>query len=337
MEKNLNRNINNLIKGTTFLGTGGGGNPAEALEMFQEIRKLGNNLCLANLADFKETDFFITAFAVGSINAKSDPKEPIQKAFSVLSKKVRKPIRAIIPVEIGPKSVAMAFYLASFLDLPVLDADFVGGRSTPEVFLETISLFGLPRTPLVVVDTNLETKILLKSRSFQEDEKFLRNFASLSENLAYVVGYPLNKRQLEKSVETGTISEAVKIGNLLKNNQKINTKLLFTGFISKIEEQEKEGFAQKVLTISNGQNIAKIFIKNENLILWINDKVVLTCPDLIILLNEKNQPIYNLNLKIGLKVQITGRKSRPLWRSRKGLQLFNPKTFGFNFNPILLT
>lgn len=339
----LTSKINNLVVGTTFFGTGGGGDPKESRAMYQTMIKDNKLPKLLAVDQFKDSDLFITAFAVGSISAKSDPSKPIQKAFKVLSKQLSgREIKAIIPVEIGPKSVAMAFYLASILDLPVLDADIVGGRSTPEVFLETITLFNIPRTPLVVANDKLETSTLTKSVSFEKEEKFLRSFAAKSGNLAYVVGYPMSKKVIENSVETETISESVAVGeslskkklNSLKKNFK--TKKLFEGKIEKIITKEDKGFAKKWLTIKNGEDRAKIFIKNENLILWIDDKVALTCPDLIILLDQNDQPIYNLNLKNGVKVKVIGMKSRNLWRSKKGLKLFNPKVFGFEFETVLL-
>ena len=339
---NLTSEINSLVVGSTFLGTGGGGDPKESLEMYKIMVKNNKLPKLVAIDQFKESDLFVTAFAVGSISAKSDPSKPIQKAFKVLSKQLNGQIKAIIPVEIGPKSVAMAFYLASILDLPVLDADIVGGRSTPEVFLETITLFNIPRTPLVVANDKLETSTLINSVSFEKEEQFLRSFAAKSGNLAYVVGYPMSKQIIEKSIETETISEAITIGESLSDNKlnslkkNFKTKKLFEGKIEKIITEDDKGFSKKWLTISNGKNQAKIFIKNENLILWIDDKVALTCPDLIILLDQKNQPIYNLNLINGLKVKVIGMKSRNLWRSKDGLKLFSPKVFGFGFETVLL-
>ena len=339
----LRNKTKELVIGTSFLSTGGGGSPKEAQEIYQKLVRTKRKLPLINVEDLKNEAVCITAFAVGSITAaKGDSSIPIQNAFQLLSAHLNKEIQAVIPVEIGPKSVAIAFELASFLDIPVVDADIVGGRSTPEVFLETITLFDIPRTPIAIASNTGDVALLAKSSSFENEERFMRNFAAMCGNIAYVIGYPLTKQQIETTVEKGTIKQSLQMGELSRDNdfekilERYNGKVLFEGTVQKIEEMETQGFSSKNIIVKNEKDEARVFIKNENLILWINDDVVLTCPDLIILLDENERPLYNTELKEGQGVRIIGMPARPLWKTEKGVKLFNPRTFGFDLDPKLL-
>ncbi|PIR03924.1 MAG: hypothetical protein COV59_01925 [Candidatus Magasanikbacteria bacterium CG11_big_fil_rev_8_21_14_0_20_39_34] len=336
-------NLDAFLLGSTFFGTGGGGCPKKAKEVFLKIFEKKEKLIVESIQEFDEDALFITAFGVGSITNCSDPSIPIQKAFQNLSKFMNKKIAGIIPVEIGPLSLAITFFLADILDLPVIDADIVGGRSTPEVFLETITLFDIPRTPFAIANNNGDEAMLLKSSSLKSEESFMRSFAELSGGDAQVVGYPMSKQQIIQSCEQKTISEALFIGKMLETkniNELLKTlkgKILFEGVVNKKEEKMMSGFTGLDLFLSNSQSNAKVFIKNENLILWINDEVVLTCPELLIMLDENNMPIYNADLKENMQIQILGIPAKPLWQSKKAKELFCPKTFGFPFNEVSLT
>lgn len=336
------KDINSLLLGTTFLGTGGGGNPREANLIYQKLFRDKKFPEILEIQDFKSGDVFITAFGVGSVKTSSDPQSAIKIAFNYLSKYLNQKIKGIIPVEIGAKSVATACMLASQLNLPIIDADFVGGRSTPEIFLETITLFNISRTPSAIANNQGDVAILCNSTSPIQEEKFFREFANMSSERAYVVGYPVTKKIISQSVTLNTIRKSIRIGRLLEQKKisqlysSFGIRSICEGKVIKIREEKTPGFTTQTVTVKNSQLEAKIFIKNENLICWIGKKVKVTCPDLIILLDQENQPIFNGNLKKYQFVKIVACSASPFWRSKKGLALFNPKTFGFSFNPKLL-
>jgi len=334
--------IDAFILGSTFLGTGGGGCPRKAKEIFSKLLTKNEKLLTKSINEFEDDSLFITAFGVGSITNCSDPSVPINKAFKNLLNLLQKNISAIIPVEIGPLSLAITFFLADLLKLPVVDADIVGGRSTPDIFLETITLFDIPRTPFALANNSGDEALLLTSSSIQSEENFMRNFATMSGGDAQVVGYPMTKKQIQKSCEQNTISEALWIGEMLEKKKiheilkTLQGKILFEGSLTKKQNKEMNGFTGINLTLTNSQNTARVFIKNENLVVWVDNQVTLTCPDLIILLDNSDTPIYNSDLKENMEVKIVGIPAKPLWRSPEGRQLFSPQTFGFPFKEVLL-
>lgn len=332
---NLNQQLSNLLLGSGFYGTGGGGDPRLAKKIYLSLIKAKSKITLQCLQKFNPDDLFITVYTIGGLSQKPLKTPIINQALAIYQKYLNKTISGIIPVEIGPLSLALAVKIAAKLKLPLIDADFVGGRSTPEVFLETISFFNIPRTPLLVINNQGNYQILKSSKNYLKEEIFLRQFAEKSGGFALVLGYPINQKTAVKSLISKTISMAIKTGKKLNQKKPIG-QLLFQGRIAKIKPISQGSFTTNLVEIICQKTKAKLFIKNENLIFWIDEIPILTCPDLIILLDQKNKPIFNLNLKLNQKVSVIGFPAPALWRSKKGLKLFNPKLFGFNFKPKLL-
>lgn len=332
-----------LLTGSTFFGTGGGGSPAEANESYDRLRALNAQVRLAGLEDFSDDDLIITVFAVGSISSTGSHSEPVKVALKRLEQEAKQKIAGIIPVEIGPASVAMVLDTAYGLGLPVVDADVVGGRSTPEVFLETITLFKMPRTPATIAAMNGDCEFLAGPSTPQQEEDFFRTFAAAHGDQAYVVGYPMKVKDMRQAITWGTVSRAlnagqeIQIGRIKSYVTKQKGKQLFSGTVKRVDEMKQAGFTTQMVSLEGIGGQAKLFVKNESLILWVNDQVVLTCPDLIILTDAADQPIYNAVIAPELQVNIYGLPTVPLWRSEAGMKLFQPKTFGFDLPITVLT
>ena len=261
MKINIKEKIDELILGSTFLGTGGGGKPDVARKLYSFVDLID----LKKIQEMKDTDIFITAFGVGPSSQGGNPEIYIKK---------------------GPASLATAIYFASVLHLPVIDADFVGGRSAPEIFLETISLFNIQRTPLVAISENENYLILDKIISYEEIEKQVRDFSASEGVKIYIIGYPVTKKNIFGKIEEGTITEALNLGSVIKDKSVLlleKSKVLYTGIITEIKEEIRGGFIIKNIFLNNKNDTARIFTKNEFLGFWINSVLVLSCPDLIVL------------------------------------------------------
>ena len=331
-----------LISGSLFYGTGGGGSPKRAKQILLEISKKNPLPSIIKTAYLNTNGICITGFPIGNLQSDVIDNRLFQTMLNKYQAFLDQIIQAIVPVEIGPLSLAVSVQLASTLQLPLVDADIVGGRSSPEVFLETITLFSIPRTPLLVFNAQGAYKMLTNKSTYQKEEFFLRSFAKKSGGFAYVFGYPLTKKAILRSVSQNTVSRAIIVGNmitrkvLLKRSTKVGAKKLFSGKIISIKKIAQEGFSSKIVEMTNRKQKSQLFIKNENIIFWINNQVILTCPDLIIMVNKDYYPVFNEDIKIGMKITVFGVKSVKLWRTPMGRELFSPKTFGFSFKPKLL-
>ena len=89
-------------------------------------------------------------------------------------------------------------------------------------------------------------------------------------------------------------------------------KLLFQGTVTGESEWGiKEGFTVGTIHIAGegafAHQTSKIWYKNENMVMWIDDKVNLTCPDLICVVEKATgYPITNPNCVEGMEVAVLG-------------------------------
>jgi len=83
----------------------------------------------------------------------------------------------------------------------------------------------------------------------------------------------------------------------------------------------------------------RVRYKNENLLSWLDDKPYVTCPDLLCVLdvqNGKGLSNWGTDFNVGREVAVVGYKINPLWRTKRGLEIFNPAHFGsdIKYRPI---
>src|SRR3989338_3854898 len=194
-----------IVKGASLLSTGGGGDLTEARTTFSEVFAKIKYVILQRLEKMRPEQIVCTAYIAGSIGSYETNTKPLEKAFAKLSYLLGKPISGILPVEIGPGDIAETVKIAAVNNLPVVDADFVGKRCSPDVFMETITLKNLPRTPLVITNLKGETKVIKKKLSAEKIEKIVRVFAKNSDSACFVVGYPLTVKEVRGVVGSRTL------------------------------------------------------------------------------------------------------------------------------------
>jgi DUF917 family protein len=339
-----NADIEAFCTGAAFFGTGGGGSYPQARAILSDLLRERSVPALVKLEALQPSEICVSAFGVGATSASSDACVAISNAATALTRVLGTKIAGVVPVEIGPLSVASAYYAASLLKVPVVDADIVGGRASPEVFLETISLFDMKRTPAAIANAFGDTAILLSAKSGESEEKFFRGFASIDSGEAYVVGYPFSAERLFATITRNTVSRCLEAGRLLMSKRSdellkiYRGRRLFQGRIGKIEKTETAGFLSLMVYIEDQKSrVGKIYVKNEYLVLWVDDCVACSCPELICILDENGGPIPSSELKLNMKVEVLGLPSVEIWHSERGLTLFSPKTFGFDFDAVLLS
>ncbi len=335
--------INNIIEGANFLGTGGGGTIADAEPLLKKIERVD----LINFNELIETDLVCTVFGIGGKQT-IDPVKAVRSALSVFMEINKRPITAIVPVELGAESIATALFAANTLGVPVLNSDLVGLRSAPEVYLELISLINVSRTPCVIADDKNNTAVLWNTASIQHLELLLRSFAVAAGGDAYIAGYPMQIKQIRNATPQNSLILAEQAGEFLreirskkKTVEELCTMLDLiyydTGIITSNSTTQTKGFESGEYTIKSKSCIWKVVYKNENIILLKNDKVVVTAPDSILLMDtDRIQGINNFNKNSNKKVMIFAKKAVPIWRTRKGRKLFSPQQLGLQYEQVLL-
>jgi uncharacterized protein len=336
--------IKQILLGASLLGTGGGGR----YDLAQNIlREMSGQVMLTPIDTLKETDLIITAFMVGGLKKRGDLGRGIAKSINILKTQLKKEIRYIIPVEIGPTAVMNIFNIAAMLNLTVIDGDLVGFRSAPEIYVEAITLNNVNRLPIVAVNLEGDTIILTETSSITKIESILRSFSDQSESEVYVAGYPIYKNMIRDVYGDRSLSVSRDIGGVLLNAQDDKTLIaglqkteilyLDRGIIINQDDKDEGGFTRGQLTIETENSIYEVFYKNEFLVLEKDKKVVLTSPDSILILDSKQmRGINNSEDNRQKSVYILARKATKPWRTKEGKKLFSPINLGYNVKQKLL-
>lgn len=119
--------------------------------------------------------------------------------------------------------------------------------------------------------------------------------------------------------------------------------MLFRGKVEAFERKEDGGFMWGNISIIGTEDFKKeelrIWFKNEYLITWRNGKPYVTCPDTVCVVDAKTGEGLSARgqeFRKKREVAIVGRKAYKIWRTRRGIELFSPRHFGFDieYRPI---
>jgi DUF917 family protein len=336
-----------LVIGASFLATGGGGNPDQGLKYMNEALK-NNNIKVVSIDELPKDTIVATPYFVGSVSSKErEFKTDIMlQSVKELESIIGKNIGALAASEIGGGNTPIVFYVASKLNLPVVDGDFIG-RAAPELEQSTANLFGYSLYPSVVSTNDGDIILVKRYADTRHYEYIARQVSIIGENSAFVIDTPLTVSQASNALVKGSISLSISIGKVINNPEKHGSVLddiiriidgfkIARGVVKEVNLEEKEGFLVGEVTIEgeikNKKAIIKDWIKNEHIFLRINDKPAVFPPDLIVFTNNNGIPVLNYELKEGIEVNLIASKAPKIWRSERGLEIFGPKHFGFNYD-----
>lgn len=351
MKKKLQKqDIDDLLRGSSLYSTGGGVEFHIQKKRILKLLEEGKSLALISIDELKDTDDVFTTYIVGSTTQTGvDLALAIKKGIFILEKETRKSFSAIFAGEINIES--LAFQSAALLSLPVLDADCCGGRAVPQVQMDNVVILGKNTTPLVAVNQTGEVRVLKKAISGEKLEQFTRNFSIESNSGIAVLDHPISIKTARETLELGTLSRSLATGKFMriyKNNNDYLTKLavymgahlVINGRVARIDFDKTAsiGFLLGRYSISDSfRNVVEIFVQNENIICWKNNKVLVTGPELIMALDLKtNIGIHNSALYEGQELAVFVKSASNHWHSQAGLACFDPKKFGLQLTTTLV-
>lgn len=345
--------LEDLIRGCTILGTGGGGSPKRGLQLIQSDLSAGREFKLISLEEVPDDALVASPYMCGSVSpervgkgaSQGDMEMECLDAFKALEEYLGQKFYAAIATEIGGGNTAVALSVAARLGIPIVDAD-PAGRSVPELQHTTFYIKNVSISPLAVATAKGDVVILKEVADDFRAEILVRALAVVSGNRAGVTDHPLQGQALQGSVIPGTLSRAMSIGKAVREALSSNKDpveaatlagkgyRLFKGVVTQASWKIEEGFTIGELFISgqvdNHGHQYRIWYKNEHIVSWFDDEPDVTVPDLICVLNPNTgEAITNPNCKQGIEVTVIGYPAPEMWRSPKGLQLFGPKHFGY--------
>ncbi|KPK76091.1 MAG: hypothetical protein AMJ79_08335 [Phycisphaerae bacterium SM23_30] len=338
-------------------------NSARMIETARALLKEGKKFTLISVEDLPD-DWMVVAAAggvggggaweyvrerTGQQNLPTIRNTRLQSA-QLLSRYLDKKFDAVIRNEAG-QAMLSAFQSAIELGVPVVDA-CLAGRAKPELNLQVSFIHGISGTPAAMVTRWGDEIIIGKAVDDYRLEDLARAVAVASGGGCSIARNPMTGREVKQGVIRGGVSEAILLGRTVREAKEqgedpiaalvkvIKGYKLFHGIVTRSDERGERGFSWvdvelKGINEHEGHTY-KVFVKNENIIAWLDDQPDVMPPDLIYNLDPKTgDAIRSASLggyPLGTEVVIVGRAASPIWRTPKGIELFGPRHFGYNLD-----
>lgn len=345
--------IKKLILGATILGTGGGGDPEEGFKMLKAVLDKGRAVTLADLGELPGDSVVAVPYFVGSIapgvkrRKAVKIKDPMLRAFRELEDLLGKKIAAVVASELGGANTPAALSIGADLGLPAVDGDLLG-RAAPELHQCTVHIFGIPMYPAAIVTETGDVVIVKEYADIDDYESIARYLSVLGGKFSAVVDTPMSLGDAEKAVVKGSVSLALRLGDeVMKARSEGRDPIeaiisvlkgwkVFEGVVSKYDWRDEGGFLKGEALVKGVKGFEgrelRTWMMNEHIMVWLDGEPLVMPPDLFMLLKPDGEPITNTVLKEGMEVVAVAAKAPEVWRTPKGLELFGPRHFGFNYD-----
>lgn len=319
------KELNALLRGCAFLGSGGGGS-IKAGEMFIDRILKEGGVELTDKAPEGGGCVFAdiganAAIEAGQIDAlvhSFDKMEQYQKASHGSE------LTCLFPVETGPENTFAPLVLGAIKKLPVYDGDG-GGRAVPEIQLCSFASAGISAAPVVLTNEGNDA-IIAFADSASEIDEMLRPITAASQfgNSASMALFAAKNSDLVKASVKGAISYAMNVGqflDVLKEKDalpeslqtevnKRNACLLSYGEVTAVEDEMEGAFDLGKVVIHDvmGKGSVSIYTQNENIIAFSSKEsaTISVAPHSICYLKSDLQPVTNAELKKGDRIWLMG-------------------------------
>jgi hypothetical protein len=327
--------LENIVWGSTLLGAGGGGSASIGLHLVNEIK---NPVTLIDPADLPDNARTATVAGMGS------PKVLLEKGFGIEALFAFDALKSmtalgginlgsLMPVELGGFNSIVPMYVASERNIPVINADGCG-RAVPELGTTLYYVYRIPTwSPTVVANQagDIVASLLSDPVDAFMAETVARTAVISFGMIAGLATCTLSLSDVKRCMVLNSLSMAEKVGKTIRETKTKGGDIvkeaagaaggreLFRGKIQKIEMVTKEGFDFGKTTIEGmgdykGQTFV-IDVKNENIIGWLNGKVVIIVPDLITVMTLTGDPLTNADTKEGMEVGVIGINAAEPWKN----------------------
>lgn len=366
--------IVDFVTGLAFLGTGGGaGRIEDALEMLGPVLATGRGLTLVSPDELPDTAWTCAIASWGGRDPDTPPAPAELAQYGLVTEKYTLAERmgeaakelaafrgvtlgAVVSMELGASATMGTLLTGMALGIPTLDSDYVG-RAIPEAGQSKMDLAGFMPMPMAMVDRWGNVTIVKSAVSARMGDRMARQISVA----AYGKGvggasYLAQIRDARKGLVRGSLLRAVEVGRALREG--VGTpeplaplialtggKVLFTGEALSTDWDDDEAYIFRTFTYrirGTGRDAGascRVWVKNEHHVVWRDDVVVGTSPDILMLTDaETNRPLSTRgDVTPGREVAVFGMKALdPVWHTPAGLALLGPRHFGFDFDYVPL-
>ena len=342
--------IDDLAIGSTFLGTGGGGDPYVGSLLCKEAISQYGPVQLVGVDELRDDD---NVFSVAGMGA---PTVMIEKLFSVeyahvsvaaLEARLGRQATAIISAEIGGLNSVTPVAYAAMRRLPIVDADGMG-RAFPSINMTSFNVYGVSCTPMALSDEHGNVAVF-DTGSAKVAEDLARPLVAAMGAATSLSCYPMTGSEARHASVRDTMSAAIAIGKAIRSHDTgiapIDRLLaalrrlpyyrhayrIFDGKIVDIRRDTSRGwvFGHCAIQALTGEDRADIRFQNENISVRVNGELKAIVPDLVCIVDrETGYPIPTENLRYGQRVSVIACSVAPILRTPEAIACMGPAAFG---------
>lgn len=351
--------LDDLALGSVFLATGGGGDPYVPKLIAEQALKQHGSVEVVHPDALDDDTYVVTIGGVGAPTVSLELLPSLDDSVRILDafeQHVGRCVDAIASFEIGGGNSLLPMVAAVTKGIPIIDGDGMG-RALPEAQMMSYAIAGVHATPALACDYagNMAT---FSSTSTAVYERHIRSFAMAAGGMITTAEHPMSGRQLKDSVIPGTLSFAIELGRLLRQNRGSadallaplqalfaeslygECRLLFTGKVVDKATRIVGGYDVGEATIASfdaAEVSLTVSIKNEYLLAQQGERVVASVPDLIVIVDyETSAPINAERLRYGQRVAVFAVGCPAFFRSEAALKEVSPRCFGFDLDYVSL-
>lgn len=248
-------------------------------------------------------------------------------------------------------ATATALLLGADMGIPTLDGG-ITGRAVPEVQQSIPWINGIASVPTAIITPWGDQIIIKHAVDEYRVEDISRAIAVASAGDATITMTPMSGSDLDRGILKGNLSEAELYGRTVREAREAGDDpiaalvevaggyKLFEGVVTKSEDRGDRGFNWVEAEFAGVDEYAgrsyRVFVKNENIVAWIDGELDAISPDYIYNLDpdtgESTLGVGFGGYVVGEKVAMVGVPAPAQWRSEKGVELIGPRHFGFDFD-----
>ena len=349
-----------FLRGTAFLGTGGGGDPYVGGLILRQKLEEGADITIMDPMDLDDDAFVVSVASMGAPTVMVEKIPSARSMVNCLRSMEREKGRtadALIAAEAGGINGTLPMVIGALTELPVVDGDGMG-RAFPELQMCTFGVYGVSASPIVLRDEH-DNEVIVRARSNLESEWFARVVCTRMGAKSEIALYAMSGKEAKGTAVLYTTTLAMEIGRSIREARETQSdpfeglaryfqtskdrrfcKVLFEGKVVDLLRETTRGWAiGRVIFEGIGASKGQLEVRfqNEFLVAQQGDRMLAMVPDLICILDQENaEPITTEGLKYGQRVRVVGVSVPPVMRTPEAIEVFGPRYFGISdvYTPI---
>lgn len=275
------------------------------------------------------------------------------RALRALETHMGRTIDGIYPIELGASNSATPLAAAFALGVPMVDCD-CAGRAIPEMSQSSVARAGVSFAPAAYADHWGTVLTVSECHSPLLGERLGKSISTITKapdmraqcaRAAFIV----DGATLKRVALPGGLTRALQLGRaiayarrsgadpVLAASVALGGRVIGRGRLVDKKWDTSEGFMVGELQISVGSRDAdlRIWLKNENHIVWRGERVLYTSPDLICVVNAVTaEPYTNTNIEAGAEVAVLAAPAPHSLRTPSAIEALGPRHYGFDISYI---